>query len=142
VSDIIGEIRAATSEQSQGIAQVNTAVNQLDQMTQQNSALVEQSAAAADSLREQAMKLAGVVATFRLAGGTAHAPVPTPIPARSPSPAPAVRHQPAAKLAPLKSPAGPKNIPTLTQTAAAPAPRRPAPTAPPKAGDDGDWESF
>ncbi|HSV50624.1 MAG TPA: chemotaxis protein, partial [Burkholderiaceae bacterium] len=65
-SDIIGEIRAATSEQSQGIAQVNTAVAQLDQMTQQNSALVEQSAAAADSLREQAHRLADVVGTFRL----------------------------------------------------------------------------
>jgi methyl-accepting chemotaxis protein len=66
VSDIIGEITAASSEQSQGIGQVNTAVSQLDQMTQQNSALVEQSAAAAESLREQAARLADVVAAFRL----------------------------------------------------------------------------
>jgi methyl-accepting chemotaxis protein len=66
VSDIIGEITAAASEQSDGIGQVNGAVTQLDQMTQQNAALVEQSAAAAQSLKEQAHKLAGVVGTFRL----------------------------------------------------------------------------
>jgi len=66
VSDIIGEISAATGEQSQGIAQVGVAVTQLDQMTQQNAALVEESAAAAQSLREQAQRLAGVVSTFRL----------------------------------------------------------------------------
>ncbi|HEY9067179.1 MAG TPA: methyl-accepting chemotaxis protein, partial [Burkholderiaceae bacterium] len=63
VSDIIGEITAAASEQSDGIGQVNGAVVQLDQMTQQNAALVEQSAAAAESLREQASKLAAVVST-------------------------------------------------------------------------------
>jgi len=66
VSDIIGEITAAASEQSDGIGQINSAVNQLDQMTQQNAALVEESAAAADSLRDQARRLASVVATFRL----------------------------------------------------------------------------
>ena len=66
VSDIIGEITAAATEQSQGISQVNGSVSQLDQMTQQNAALVEQSAAAAESLNEQAGRLAQVVATFRL----------------------------------------------------------------------------
>jgi methyl-accepting chemotaxis protein len=66
VTDIIGEISAAATEQSQGIGQVNVAVTQLDQMTQQNAALVEQSAAAAESLKDQAGKLAGVVSTFRL----------------------------------------------------------------------------
>ncbi|GIX25687.1 MAG: methyl-accepting chemotaxis protein I [Caldimonas sp.] len=66
VSDIIGEISAAASEQNDGISQINAAVGQLDQMTQQNAALVEQSAAAAESLREQAQRLAQVVATFRL----------------------------------------------------------------------------
>ncbi len=66
VSDIIGEISAAASEQSDGIAQVNTAVLELDQMTQQNAALVEQSAAAADSLKEQAHRLAQVVSAFEL----------------------------------------------------------------------------
>jgi len=66
VSDIIGEITAAAGEQSDGIGQVNTAVNQLDQMTQQNAALVEESAAAAESLKDQASRLAQVVAVFRL----------------------------------------------------------------------------
>jgi methyl-accepting chemotaxis protein len=66
VSDIIGEITASAAEQSDGIGQVNTAVSQLDQMTQQNAALVEQSAAAAESLRAQADRLASVVGEFRL----------------------------------------------------------------------------
>ncbi len=69
VGDIIGEITAASTEQSDGIGQVNTAVNQLDQMTQQNAALVEQSAAAAQSLREQATRLAGAVQVFKLSRG-------------------------------------------------------------------------
>ncbi|MFY9512678.1 MAG: methyl-accepting chemotaxis protein [Rubrivivax sp.] len=66
VADIIGEVMAASSEQSQGIGQVNGAVSQLDQMTQQNAALVEQSAAAAESLKEQAARLAAVVAAFNV----------------------------------------------------------------------------
>lgn len=66
VTNIMGEITTATSEQAQGIAEVNTAVNELDQMTQQNAALVEQSAAAASSMKDQAHRLAGVVATFKL----------------------------------------------------------------------------
>jgi methyl-accepting chemotaxis protein len=66
VSDIIGEITAASTEQSDGIGQVNGAVNELDRMTQQNAALVEQSAAAAMSLQDQATRLADVVRTFKL----------------------------------------------------------------------------
>jgi len=66
VTDIIGEITAAAGEQSDGIGQVNVAVSQLDQMTQQNAALVEESAAAAQSLRDQATRLAEVVQVFRL----------------------------------------------------------------------------
>jgi methyl-accepting chemotaxis protein len=66
VTDMIGEITAAAAEQSQGVGQVNSAVNQLDQMTQQNAALVEESAAAAQSLKEQAERLSEVVGTFRL----------------------------------------------------------------------------
>jgi methyl-accepting chemotaxis protein len=65
VSDIIGEITAASGEQSDGIGQVNVAVSQLDQMTQQNAALVEQSAAAAESLKDQAVKLARAVSVFK-----------------------------------------------------------------------------
>ena len=67
VSDIIGEITAASSEQSDGISEVNQAITQLDQMTQQNAALVEQSAAAAASLRDQAQKLVDAVEVFRSA---------------------------------------------------------------------------
>ena len=66
VGDIIGEITSAASEQADGIGQVNQAVAQLDQMTQQNAALVEQSAAAAHSQREQAARLAGAVQVFKL----------------------------------------------------------------------------
>jgi methyl-accepting chemotaxis protein len=68
VSNIISEISSSANDQSKGIGEVNTAVVELDQMTQQNAALVEQSAAAAESLREQAHRLAQVVATFRLQG--------------------------------------------------------------------------
>jgi len=68
VSDIIGEISAAATLQSDGIGQVHSSVGELDQMTQQNAALVEQSAAAAESLREQAQRLAQVVSAFQLAG--------------------------------------------------------------------------
>ncbi|MBP9940046.1 MAG: methyl-accepting chemotaxis protein [Comamonas sp.] len=66
VGDIIGEITAAANEQSGGISQVNQAVGDIDRMTQQNAALVEESAAAAESLKEQAARLAGVVQQFKL----------------------------------------------------------------------------
>jgi methyl-accepting chemotaxis protein len=66
VDDLLGEITSATTEQTQGIAQVSGAVNQLDQVTQQNAALVEESAAAADSLSQQAQRLVDAVAVFRL----------------------------------------------------------------------------
>jgi methyl-accepting chemotaxis protein len=65
--EVIGEIARATSEQSSGLGEVNRAVTDLDQMTQQNAALVEQSAAAADSLRQQAARLAAASSAFRLA---------------------------------------------------------------------------
>ena len=67
VKDIMGEITTATAEQSDGIAQVNIAIAQLDQVTQQNAALVEQSTAAAESLRDQARSLTGAVGTFQVA---------------------------------------------------------------------------
>ena len=66
VSDLIGEISSATGEQTIGISQVGEAVMQLDQVTQQNAALVEQSAAAADSLKHQAARLSEIVSVFRL----------------------------------------------------------------------------
>jgi hypothetical protein len=66
VTDIMAEITAASQEQSQGIAQVNTAVAQMDDVTQQNAALVEEAAAAAESLQEQAQHLADAMAVFTL----------------------------------------------------------------------------
>jgi len=68
VTQRIAEISAASGGQREGIAEVNGAVGALDRMTQQNAALVEQSAAAAESLREQATRLAGMVGNFRTAG--------------------------------------------------------------------------
>ncbi len=65
VNDIIGEISSAAAEQSDGISQVNVAVSQLDHMTQQNGALVGESTAAADNLRNQAQRLAELIAVFR-----------------------------------------------------------------------------
>jgi methyl-accepting chemotaxis protein len=149
VSDIIGEITAAASEQSEGIGQVNTSVNQLDQMTQQNAALVEQSAAAAESLKEQAKRLSQVVMVFRIDGmaaspapvGTALAPTPG---VALPAPAPALK--------PKSSPQVPKTVsaPASAPRLAAPAVAAPLPAAKSvpvakpavSAGQEGDWESF
>jgi methyl-accepting chemotaxis protein len=66
VTDTISEISASASEQTQGIGRINEAVGDLDQMTQQNAALVEESAAAAESLKDQAERLAAIVAGFRI----------------------------------------------------------------------------
>ncbi|SEK38370.1 methyl-accepting chemotaxis sensory transducer with TarH sensor [Roseateles sp. YR242] len=67
VTDLMGEIASASNEQRDGIHQVNQAVAQLDQMTQQNAALVEESSAASTSLQEQAQRLSEVVSVFRVA---------------------------------------------------------------------------
>ena len=140
VSDLIGEITASSTEQRDGIAQVNQAVTHLDQMTQQNAALVEESTAAAASMRDQAQKLAEVVAMFNVGAVAARAPAAppraAPVPA-APKPAPAtasraVGHKPAPK-----APAAAR-LPSATPPAPATAPR---PAAPAKADDD-DWESF
>ncbi|NKI93163.1 methyl-accepting chemotaxis protein [Rhizobacter sp. SG703] len=149
VSDIIGEITAASSEQSDGIGQVNTAVTQLDQMTQQNAALVEESAAAAESLRDQAKRLASVVATFRLEAGDSllAQPVAAPpvasarpaVPAHKPAASKPAAAKTAAPIRPTPSPA------PAPAAAAAPAELKPAPAASKPAatvapGDD--WETF
>ncbi|MBV7428911.1 HAMP domain-containing protein [Acidovorax sp. sif1233] len=90
VSDIMGEITAATQEQSQRIGHVSHSVGELEEMTQQNAALVEEGAAAADSLKDQAGRLTQMVGTFRLTrdgGGENHwsggaaSPAPVPVPA-------------------------------------------------------------
>jgi len=68
VTDIMAEISAASQEQSSGIDQINKAITQMDQVTQQNAALVEEASAAARSMEDQANNLSTSVATFRLAG--------------------------------------------------------------------------
>jgi methyl-accepting chemotaxis protein len=70
VADVIGAITNAAGEQSSGIAGVNESIGQLDQMTQQNAALVEESAAAAESLRDQADRMKQAVAVFTVSGQT------------------------------------------------------------------------
>ncbi len=139
VTDIIGEITAAASEQSDGIGQVNTAVTQLDQMTQQNAALVEQSAAAAESLKDQAQRLAQVVASFRLASSVE--------PARPAAPAvvASAAKKPAAKLVakPVAKPAAPARAAAPVKPVETKAPEaKPAPARVIAAPADGEWETF
>jgi methyl-accepting chemotaxis protein len=85
VTDLVGEISSANVEQSTGVHQVGEAVDQMDQATQQNAALVEECAAAAASLRAQAQQLVEVVSVFRLGHGG-----PAEVPHHSLSPAEAV----------------------------------------------------
>jgi methyl-accepting chemotaxis protein len=75
VTDIIDEIASASAEQTSGIEQINQAIAQMDEVTQQNAALVEEAAAAAEALQEQAGNLAGVVNIFKLSGDAASAPL-------------------------------------------------------------------
>ena len=118
LASIMGEITVASREQSAGIGEINTAVTHMDTMTQQNAALVEQAAAAAESLQEQAVDLAQAVGMFRLGDAG---------PAAAPAPVTRFKAKPAVR---------------------APAPRAPARALPPakpvkaaKAGAD-EWEEF
>jgi len=149
VSDIIGEITAASAEQSEGIGQVNSSVSQLDQMTQQNAALVEQSAAAAESLKAQATSLAQVVSTFRLDNGssasaTPKAPVFATTVARPAAKAPAkAAYKFASKPLAAKPAAAAKPLASAKPVAAPAKPAsRPAPVVTASAGNDKDWETF
>ncbi|MFZ5566898.1 MAG: methyl-accepting chemotaxis protein [Pseudomonadota bacterium] len=129
VTDIMGEISAASSEQSQGVAQVGEAITSMDQTTQQNAALVEEMAAAASSLKTQAQELVQTVAVFRLAGDTGQAP-------------PKVMAAAAAPAAPTRAPV-PRPASAAPQRLAAPAATPPAKATAKAAGaDDGDWETF
>jgi methyl-accepting chemotaxis protein len=106
VSDIVAEISSASAEQSTGIEQVNQAITDMDASTQHNAALVEESAAAATSLQDQAAKLAQVVSLFKIAGQTATAAAPAApasrLPAVRPMPARA-QGRPAHMQAPARS---------------------------------------
>jgi methyl-accepting chemotaxis protein len=79
VNDVISEIATASNEQSSGIEEVNQAIVQMDGVTQQNAALVEQSAAAAESMQQQAGALAEVVSVFRTGAAVTAAPVARPV---------------------------------------------------------------
>ncbi|WP_338764596.1 methyl-accepting chemotaxis protein [Massilia sp. METH4] len=119
VADIMGEITAATQEQSQGIEEVNVAIAQMDDMTQQNAALVEEAAAAAESMQDQAQRLAEAVAIFKLGNEAAAAALAAPVAAK-----------PVAKAPVAKTP-----VRAVAMTP--PAAKKPAPAS----ADDG-WEEF
>ena len=122
VTDIMAEISSASAEQTGGIEQVNSAIGQMDEVTQQNAALVEEAAAAAGSMQEQASQLAQVVSVFKLDRHAA--PEVKAAPARVPSVRVAAPRPVAARPAASK--------PSI------PAPRRQRAAA--TAGDD--WEQF
>ena len=151
VSDLIGEITAASTEQRDGISQVNQVVTNLDQMTQQNAALVEESTAAATAMRDQAQHLAQVVSVFNVGASTSPALVRRPA---TPAPRPAPQRMAAASSPKVAAPArAAVAAPASARVAHAPAPKpaskparasaAPARIAPPaKAGAEDDWESF
>ncbi len=86
VSDLIGEIAAASDEQSAGIEQVNTAITQMDEVTQQNASLVEEAAAAAESLEEQSQGLTRAVSVFKTDGQATATRAAAPVRSTSPRP--------------------------------------------------------
>jgi methyl-accepting chemotaxis protein len=129
VTDIMGEISAASVEQSSGVSQVGEAVTQMDQATQQNAALVEEMAAAATSLSTQSHDLVSVVSVFKIDDAT-----------RSPAGAPAQ----------LPKPPAPAPLPSKKASAARPASAKPLVRAPSAAATpavsasdkDSAWEDF
>jgi methyl-accepting chemotaxis protein len=102
VSDIVAEIAAASREQATGLDQINTAVGSMDEATQRNAALVEETTAAAQSLNSQANELANLVGFFKLAGAAAAGPV-----VATPASAPVVRPAAAPARKPAAAPAAP-----------------------------------
>jgi methyl-accepting chemotaxis protein len=104
VTDIMGEISAASGEQSQGIEQVNHAISQMDETTQQNAALVEEAAASAETLQDQAAALSQAVAVFRLGGGRGALPAVARVKSGG-KPAPSLPHGQKS----LPGPAGPQS---------------------------------
>jgi len=133
VTDIMSEIANASQEQSAGIEQVNLSIIEMDSMTQQNAALVEESAAAAKSLQDQADELSRVVSIFKLVEGEERATAPVYVPAPKAVAKAAVKPIAAAPRAPVK------------KLASRPAP---APAAKPKkvvatsTASADEWEEF
>ena len=123
VTDIMGEITSATHEQTLGIEQINMAIAQMDQVTQQNAALVEEAAAASQSMQEQAGELAHVVGFFKT-GQAVAAPKLAAVRSRAPAKA-----APAPARTPLQRP----QRKAVANGSAAPAPAR---------SNDSEWEEF
>ena len=143
VTDIMGEITAATTEQSSGIEQINLAVTQMDGVTQQNAALVEHAARSASELQEQVGQVSTAISVYKLSSSNKVIDV-TP---KTPAPAAA-----AGRAAPLgrSALAGSPGSAALLRPAATPALDKPAPAARLTGGasaraatnNDGDWEEF
>ena len=133
VTDIVGEISAASEEQRSGVAQVGQAVTQIDQATQQNAALVEEMAAAATGLKQQAGDLVQTVAVFKLLGGAQ--PSTDTVGRSAPKLAPAFKKPSIVSKPPSAKPAltaTPKSLPSASAK----------PNAKPSSGGDADWETF
>jgi methyl-accepting chemotaxis protein len=131
VTDIMSEIASASQEQSAGIEQVNLSIIEMDGMTQQNAALVEQAAAAAQSLQDQAAELAHVVSIFKLVEGEEKPAAYVPAPVAT---APVAVRKPAPALRPVKS---------LTRKTEASAPvAAAAPRKAAAASSNDEWEEF
>jgi methyl-accepting chemotaxis protein len=139
VTDLMGEIAAASNEQHKGIEQVNSAVVQMDQVTQQNAALVEQASAAAQSMAEQARGLRDAVSVFKVSSAqagfaanvsaaSARASAPTSVPASAPAPRKPAMPAPKAPVRPAPRAAAKPAVAIETAKADAP-------------GDD-SWETF
>ena len=158
VTDIMAEISAASREQSAGVSQVGEAITQMDRTTQQNAALVEESAAAADNLRSQAVQLVQAMAFFQVnEGGTARpgtaAAHAAPRPSTKPIAPPAINKgkvekklanspKTTAPTAPKKAaPTAPTPAPATALTAPKPKPAAKAPSKPATSNED-DWETF
>jgi methyl-accepting chemotaxis protein len=144
VADIMGEITAASQEQSVGIEEVNRAITQMDEITQQNAALVEQAAAAAESLQEQADILAQAVSVFKITPADGSSTVPgmspprsLPTLARASATTPAVKRSAATgKPAPAKKTVAPvtKNLPKPASASV----KKPVEAG----GNANEWEEF
>ncbi|MFT3812337.1 MAG: methyl-accepting chemotaxis protein [Acidovorax sp.] len=132
VTDIMGEISAASQEQTSGIEQVNQAVVQMDQVTQQNAALVEEAAAAAQSLQEQARGLQQAVSVFKLA----HEPLSATAATRAVAPPPKAAPAPKAAAKPIAAKPAPRPVAAPPKAVAA------TPKAVAAARSDDDWETF
>jgi len=127
ITDVMSEITAASHEQQSGIEQVNQAIIQMDQVTQQNAALVEQAAAASAAMQEQARNLASVVSMFKLdaSQSAVSASFATPRPA------------PAKAVARNASPRQPQPLKKIAATT-----KRATTTKPAASKDNSDWEEF